>query len=68
MEPVFPNSKFIETLIIMIAISWTIGILVKKYIKKSANGNKKIETNLKTLFLYGTVSASVFILGLFMLV
>ena len=65
MNTPFPSIQFILTSILMIVWSWVIGLLVKKYINKSANGNKKFESNLKVLFLAGTVIASIFLLGLF---
>lgn len=67
MNPPFPSIQFILSLILMIAFSWVIGLSVKKYINKSANGNKKFESNLKVLFVAGTVIASICLMGLFIL-
>lgn len=67
MKPPFPSIQFILTLMIMIALSWVIGLSVKKYISKFANGNKQIELNLKMLFVFGTVIATICLLGIFML-
>jgi hypothetical protein len=55
----FPNFQFIITLIFMIAISIVFGLAVKKFINKTANGNKSLETNLKMTFVIGTVISSV---------
>ncbi|HHY72157.1 MAG TPA: hypothetical protein GX497_02800 [Bacillus bacterium] len=67
MNPSFPNIQFILTIILMIVFSWVIGISVKKYIKKYANGNEKVESNLRVFFVAGTVIASILFLVLFKL-
>jgi hypothetical protein len=67
MKPSFPNFQFILTFILMIAISWIVGLSVKRYIDKTANRNRKIETNLKMFFVSGTVIALICLFGLFML-
>jgi hypothetical protein len=67
MKPSFPNFQFILTFILMIAISWILGLSVKRYIDKNANRNRKIETNLKIFFVSGTVIALICLFGLFML-
>lgn len=39
MNPSFPSIQLILTIFLMISLSWVIGLSVKKYINKSANGN-----------------------------
>lgn len=65
METSFPNSQFILSLIIVIVLSWIVGLTVRGYINKTARGDKKIESNLKSLFFNGTILATVCLLGLF---
>ncbi|WP_374723296.1 hypothetical protein [Calidifontibacillus erzurumensis] len=57
MKTTFPNLQFISSLIIMKVLIWVVGISVKKYISKIANGNKKIELQLKVSFILGSVIA-----------
>ncbi len=66
MNPSFPSIQFILTIFLMISLSWVIGLSVKKYINKSANGNKRLELKLKMNFVSCSVIAFVCILGLFM--
>lgn len=62
-QPTFPNFQFIITLNLMIAISIIFGLSVKKFINKTANGNKSLETHLKMTFIIGTVSSLVLLIG-----
>ncbi|MEH7013685.1 hypothetical protein V7087_23235 [Neobacillus niacini] len=68
MQLTFPNFQFIMTFILMIATSLIIGLFVKRFINKTANGNKVLKTNLIMLFVIGTVISLVFLLGAYMLV
>ena len=68
MKPSFPNFQFILIIISMFVLTLAIGLSVRKYIKKTANGNLKIESNLKLLFVYGSVIASLCLLSIFVFV
>ncbi|OIK17175.1 hypothetical protein BIV60_00330 [Bacillus sp. MUM 116] len=68
MQFTFPNSQFIMIFILMITSSLVIGLLVKSFINKTANGNKVLRTNLTMLFVIGTVISIMFLLGSFTLV
>jgi high-affinity Fe2+/Pb2+ permease len=68
MQLSFPNFQFIMTFILMIATSLVIGLFVRRFINKTANGNKVLKTNLIMLFVIGTVFSLVVLMGAYMLV
>jgi hypothetical protein len=68
MQFTFPNSQFIMIFILMITSSLVIGLSVKSFINKTANGNKVLRTHLTMLFVIGTVISIMFLVGSFTLV
>ena len=61
----FPILQFLLTFILLIGLSWFIGLSIKKYINKIAGGNKKVKANLTMIFIIGTVLATFSSIGLF---
>ncbi|KGP73302.1 hypothetical protein N782_06450 [Pontibacillus yanchengensis Y32] len=60
MNPSFPNTTFIGTLVIMISVTFAIGMVVRTYISRCYNPKQA-----KKHFLVGTVTSWIILLGLF---
>ncbi|WP_096200047.1 hypothetical protein [Bacillus sp. FJAT-45350] len=65
MKPSFLNLQLILTIIVMFVLTWIVGKSLREYIRKTADGNKKIESNLKVSFVLGSLIATLCLYGLF---